>query len=201
MIGRKLLAVALAATLLVGGVAASGAAMPQDVSPANDHAQNDSSADADVPDNSTEYDGNDSAAEHGNDSAAEHRNGSAPADAGPDGEQGPPTDMPEQVPDHVVQIHQTINDFLTGEVDDLGAAISDIVGDDAGDADEDAESDDGDSDDAQETEDAENAESEDGETDDADETEDADDTESEDTDAEDADADDGSDDSDDDSDA
>lgn len=83
-------------------------------------------------------DGNASASENSTDSTAKHANDSAPADARPDGEQGPPTDVPEQVPDHVVQIHQTISEFLDGAIDHLGSAVSDIVGED-GDAD-DAES-------------------------------------------------------------
>lgn len=40
---------------------------------------------------------------------------------------GPPVDMPEQVPDHVTEIHETIRPFLEGS---LGDAISDITPDD-----------------------------------------------------------------------
>lgn len=44
--------------------------------------------------------------------------------------------MPAQVPDHVTEIHQRVNDFPAGSIDDLGAAVSGVVsnGDD-GDAD------------------------------------------------------------------
>ena len=46
------------------------------------------------------------------------------------GERGPPTDMPEQVPDHVGEIHGLINQFIDGSVSDLGSAVSDVTPDD-----------------------------------------------------------------------
>lgn len=54
------------------------------------------------------------------------------------GERGPPTDMPGAAPDFVSQIHATIQDHLSGAVENLGSAISEITpGDEAGgDADE-----------------------------------------------------------------
>mgnify|MGYP006294165479 CR=1 FL=1 len=66
----------------------------------------------------------------------------APADAGPgmndsetgenasnaDDRQGPPTDMPAQVPDHVSQIHELVHQYLDGDIDNLGAQISDLMG-------------------------------------------------------------------------
>jgi len=187
MVARKLLVVALAATLLIGGVAATGAASVQDAQPTNDTQDDRTPGDAGPPDDSTQYEGggdaseagNGSAADRGNSSAADRGNGSAPAD----GEQGPPTDMPANVPDHVTQIHETINGFLNGEVDDLGNALSELLGgEDAGDASEVNESDDADeaadeaADADEESEDADDA-------DDADEADDADDSDDEDTDA------------------
>lgn len=41
--------------------------------------------------------------------------------------EGPPTDMPASVPDHVAKIHQTIRDFLTGVLDGIGNTVSDIA--------------------------------------------------------------------------
>ncbi|WP_277553884.1 hypothetical protein [Halobaculum limi] len=56
--------------------------------------------------------------------------GNAPADAGgnDDAQAGPPTDLPEQVPDFVSQIHDQIRSFIDGSVDNLGDAVSGIAG-------------------------------------------------------------------------
>ncbi|MEF8887115.1 MAG: hypothetical protein V5A30_04850 [Haloarculaceae archaeon] len=43
------------------------------------------------------------------------------------GERGPPADMPGAAPDFVSELHQTINDYLSGAVDDLGSAISEVT--------------------------------------------------------------------------
>lgn len=77
------------------------------------------------------------------------------------GDAGPPEDMPEQVPSFVSDIHSTINEFLSGDIDNLGAAVSDIASeeapDDAGGADEAAEeSEDAEDNAAEESEDTEN---------------------------------------------
>ncbi|MFB6183574.1 MAG: hypothetical protein ABEI96_03380 [Haloarculaceae archaeon] len=57
------------------------------------------------------------ASEHADENASEH------ADAG-----GPPVDMPAQVPDHVVAIHEEIDDFLSGDVGGpLGHLISGLT--------------------------------------------------------------------------
>lgn len=43
--------------------------------------------------------------------------------------QGPPTEMPANVPDHVSEIHVLIQDYLGGDLSgSLGSAISDLVG-------------------------------------------------------------------------
>jgi len=70
-------------------------------------------------------------------------------DAGPGSDAGPPEDMPEPVPEFVSDVHATISDFLSGGVENLGEAVSDLTPDDetaeenadadAGDANADAE--------------------------------------------------------------
>jgi len=54
------------------------------------------------------------------------------------GERGPPADMPGAAPEFVSEIHATINDYLSGAVEDLGSAISEVTpgGEAGGDADE-----------------------------------------------------------------
>mgnify|MGYP007072973253 CR=1 FL=1 len=58
-----------------------------------------------------------------------------PDDAGDAGDAGPPSDLPDQVPDFVGDVLSNVNDFLSGGVDDLGESVSDIAGGDAGDGD------------------------------------------------------------------
>ncbi|WP_435345926.1 hypothetical protein [Haloarchaeobius sp. HRN-SO-5] len=57
-----------------------------------------------------------------------------PSDNGPsnaNNAQGPPVDMPDQVPHHVVEIHYEIRDFLDGYFSGtLGDAISELTPDD-----------------------------------------------------------------------
>ncbi|WP_435093560.1 hypothetical protein [Halorubrum sp. N11] len=74
--------------------------------------------------------------------------GAVAATPGPDnasGDVGPPSDLPEQVPDFVGDILSSVNDFLSGGVNDLGESVSDIAGNGAG---EEAESDAGDGEEA-----------------------------------------------------
>lgn len=54
--------------------------------------------------------------------------GSAPADA------GPPSDLPEPVPDFVSDLHGAISEFLSGSVDHLGEALRSITPGGGGDA-------------------------------------------------------------------
>jgi hypothetical protein len=44
------------------------------------------------------------------------------------GDAGPPSDLPDQVPDFVGDILSNVNDFLSGGVDNLGEAVSDVAG-------------------------------------------------------------------------
>jgi hypothetical protein len=64
--------------------------------------------------------------------------GNAPADAGANGDDpgqaGPPTDLPDPVPEFVSDIHDRIRSFIDGNVDDLGEAVSGIAGGDDADA-------------------------------------------------------------------
>lgn len=62
---------------------------------------------------------------------------------------GPSTDMPAQAPDRVSQIHELIHQYLDGEVDNLGAQISGLIGGE------------GDGEDAEDDEDADEASKED----------------------------------------
>ena len=50
---------------------------------------------------------------------------------------GPPSDLPDQVPDFVGGILDSVNEFLGGGVDDLGETVSDIAGNGAGEDDAD----------------------------------------------------------------
>ena len=66
--------------------------------------------------------------------ASEHAG--SQADVAPDahannGEQGPPVEMPDPVPDRVAEIHEMIQQFLDGNLDSpLGESLQDVVGDD-----------------------------------------------------------------------
>lgn len=101
----KLIAVALAALVLLAGV---GAAAPGNAS--------------DVPNENA----SDAASENPPEEAS---NDDAPAAAsnGDDDRQGPPTDLPEQVPDHVSAVHEAIGEFLDGGVDSLGDRVSELT--------------------------------------------------------------------------
>ncbi|OYR77111.1 hypothetical protein DJ77_06555 [Halorubrum ezzemoulense] len=64
--------------------------------------------------------------------------GAVAATPGPDnasGDAGPPSDLPDQVPDFVGGILDSVNEFLGGGVDDLGETVSDIAGNGAGEGD------------------------------------------------------------------
>lgn len=71
---------------------------------------------------------------HANGSDDGSANATAAGDAG--GPQGPPGDLPGQVPEFVSQIHDLVQRHLQGTLDDLGGAVSDLVGGDASPSDE-----------------------------------------------------------------
>jgi hypothetical protein len=54
---------------------------------------------------------------------SDHRTGHE----GPPADAGPPVDLPSQVPDFVSGIHEQINGFLDGTVENLGEAISGLT--------------------------------------------------------------------------
>ncbi|PSP50433.1 hypothetical protein BRC75_00905 [Halobacteriales archaeon QH_7_69_31] len=162
---KQIAALALSALLLTAGLGAVAAQPPAD-------AQNNQTYDED---RGEEYAANASANGSGSANASanasDRGNGSATAEDAREG-QGPPTDVSEHVPDHVVEIHVLVNQFLDGELETaLGPAIVDVTPDDGN------ETDDG----VDENEDAEHDEDEDAEDDDAetedDEKEDAEDEE------------------------
>ncbi|SEW26161.1 hypothetical protein [Halobacterium jilantaiense] len=123
MNARTLLAVAVAASVLLAGAVAAGAAAPAE--PADDHAPEEADRTAgDTDENAT--DGDETAVDAGPPSDV------PAAGAGDDtaAAQGPPTDLPSQVPDHVSEVHETIGSFLNDEVDHLGDALGGLLGSD-----------------------------------------------------------------------
>ena len=60
--------------------------------------------------------------------------GTAPTEAGQSDDAGPPSSLPDQVPDFVSDLHETIGDFLSGSVDNLGEAVRSITPGGSGDA-------------------------------------------------------------------
>lgn len=121
---------ALLALLVVatGAAAAMPGAAPVD---APDQADNQT---ADADEEAAQTDMNETAADE-RDADEERQAGGPPEEAA--GERGPPADMPGAAPDFVSEIHATIQDHLSGAVEDLGAAISEITpgGEAGGDAD------------------------------------------------------------------
>lgn len=161
MRARTLLLAALVGALLLGGAAAAGAATiaetPEESNatvPDEGDVVDNTTHDIDAGDNVSEADrphhagshsghhgqASESADRHGgNDS---HHGGDRSGGADRPGAVGPSDGLPAQVPDHVTEIHNTIESFLNGEIDNLGDAISDIVSDaDDASADEDADAD------------------------------------------------------------
>lgn len=102
----KALTIALAVVVLIGGMAAVGAASPADEADENARDAYGENAPGDVGDG---------------DSVNEQLNESADS-------VGPADGLPSQVPDHVSQIHETIESYLDGSIDNLGDALSSLVG-------------------------------------------------------------------------
>ncbi len=107
MIGTKALTLGIAAVVLIGGMAAVGAAAPADQAPdaASDAYAENAPSEGDVESN-------------------EDNNASG-------GTVGPSDGLPDQAPEHVGQIHETIQSYLDGSVENLGQALSDLLGHDA----------------------------------------------------------------------
>ena len=122
MNASKLLTVAVVALVLIGGVATVGAAAQADV--ADDSTENaaDNSTDENEADNSADAsdertDPPGEANQSENASVADERPGAV----------GPSDGLPEVVPDHVGEIHDTIESFLGGSLENLGTALSDLL--------------------------------------------------------------------------
>lgn len=134
-------ALVLVAVLVTAGAAAATPGNAPANSAADDHEQaSDYRFDeaADAGDTSKRNDENttdagDDGAANTADAADENAQAASSAQARIDDARGPPTDLPEQVPDHVAQIHQLIIDFLSGDLDGiLGPNVSDATPDDDG---------------------------------------------------------------------
>lgn len=118
---KRYAAMLLAALVVTAGAAGAVAAAPGSGNAPDDAGPNENADDA-ATDAADDSDGDASDASDANDtSAADER-------------RGPPTDMPEQVPDHVGEIHDLINQFIDGGISDLGSAVSDVTPDDESDA-------------------------------------------------------------------
>lgn len=116
MRAKQLLTIAVVSTLLIGGAAALGAASPADQAP--DTATD--AADENAPADATEENAPEEADE------GDRANGENPGNA--DGV-GPSGGLPEQVPDHVSEIHDRIDSFQNGSIEDLGESLSELLGD------------------------------------------------------------------------
>lgn len=136
MSAKRIVTIAVVSMLLIGGVAAIGAASPADQANQNGSdayaenasadAENGSDARADGDDAAAERDGNaDRAPENGSEASEESDAANASDDRS--GSVGPSDGLPEQVPDHVSQIHETIESFLSGEVENLGEALRSLT--------------------------------------------------------------------------
>ena len=126
---KRYAAMLLAALVVTAGTAGAVAAAPGSGNAPDDAGPNENANDAatdDADGDSAESTDNADASDEGNASAA-------------DEQRGPPADMPEQVPDHVGEIHSLINQFIDGSVSDLGSAVSDVTPDDENDATDDGD--------------------------------------------------------------
>jgi hypothetical protein len=102
------------------------------------NASEDDAQETSEADNESEMD-NESEAKPDHAGAASERAGAAA-----NGERGPPTDMPAQVPDFVTQIHELVNQKLDGSLDNLGEAIQGVTPDEEADDEQSADGDEAD---------------------------------------------------------
>ena len=144
MNARKLITIAIAGLLIIGGATALGAASPADQ--ANQSAtdafeMNHSAADQHSPPdvaninhsaavnqssvNATDV--NQSVAGNVSEVRDKAANASNAAVGAVDGV-GPADGLPVQVPDHVHEIHDTVESFLNESIDRLGSALGDLLG-------------------------------------------------------------------------
>jgi hypothetical protein len=129
---KRLITIAIATMLLIGGAAAVGAA-----SPAGQAAENATDAyEKNSPEGAAPDDGTDETARHHEANESETHNEGEDHDKRASGADeragnadgvGPSDGLPEQVPDHVSEIHETIESFLTGSTDDLGESLGGLL--------------------------------------------------------------------------
>jgi len=124
----KIAGALLAVLLITGSAAALPGAAPAQAEDNADDAQADDYANETAQDADENGETNESAGPDAADAA--DRQG-PPENVGPNGERGPPTDMPAPVPDFVSDIHQLVNQKLMGDLDgNLGERISDVTPED-----------------------------------------------------------------------
>ena len=115
MNAKRLLTIAVVSMLMIGGVAALGAAAP-----AEQASDNASSAGDDLP------------AEAGDNVSTDADTESEANDETPGAASersvGPSDGLPAQAPDHVSEIHDRIDSFLNGSIDTLGDSLGDLLG-------------------------------------------------------------------------
>ena len=139
MSARKLLAIAVASLVLLGGAAAVGAASPADQANGNATVATDETPAENETDDIGGPDGEEVPTDRpeaempadrpgmNNPSMGPHDANASAAGSGV----GPADGLPSQVPDHVSAIHDTIGSFLDGSIENLGEALGDLLGGDA----------------------------------------------------------------------
>lgn len=119
MKSTQLITIAVVGTLLIAGAAGLGAASPAEVTSQNP------TTDDDHPASNHENASNVSDSANVN-STAETQAANAP---------GPVGELPDPVPNHVAEIHESVNEFLTGGIEYLGEAVSSTASGENGQAD------------------------------------------------------------------
>lgn len=120
MSAPKLLAIVVGSVMLLGGVAAVSAAGPGEMSA--DNAPVDDGVPSEDADQAADAD-EQSAAED-----AQSEQDGERADRAGNTSVGPSDGLPEQAPDHVSEIHESIESFLDGTIADLGEALQNALG-------------------------------------------------------------------------
>lgn len=115
MNAKRLLTVAVVSMLMIGGVAALGAAAPADE--ANDNAPG-------VGEELPAEAGDEDADANGEAGTSDETPGAAEERS-----VGPSDGLPAQAPDRVGEIHDRIDSFLNGSIDSLGDSLNDLLGD------------------------------------------------------------------------
>ena len=120
MSAPKLLAIVVGSVMLLGGVAAVSAAGPGEMSA--DNAPADDTVPAEAADQAANTD------EQSTQQEVRPAQDDERADRAGNTSVGPSDGLPEQVPDHVSEIHESIESFLDGTIADLGEALQNVLG-------------------------------------------------------------------------